>query len=106
MLFYNISIKTLGNTFLEIVSVTADPLDDCSGSLCPNKDLLQDLTSDILIDGSRRRQFWAAKEVRQYAQNKFMCEEEKCEVCDCNCEPEPPCDEPESKLLDEVFIDN
>ena len=71
-----------------MISVTADSLrpGGCSGSICPNTDLLRDLTSDVLIDGSERRQFWAAKEVRQYIQNKHVCTEDKCEICDCDCE--------------------
>ena len=71
----------------DLISVTADSLDkdQCRGSLCPNQELLRDLTSDILVDGSQRRQFWAAKEVRKYLQNKFVCEEDKCEICDCDC---------------------
>lgn len=81
----------------EIISVTADSIDHCSGSICPNTDLLQDLTSDILVDGSNRRQFWAAKEVRQYIQNKFVCEEDSCEICDCDCDF--TCEDPNASQL-------
>ena len=66
----------------DVITVTADSLDPmkCSGVMCPNKELLHDLTTDMLVDGSGRRQFWAAKEVRQYIQNQFICAEQACEV--------------------------
>jgi len=65
-----------------VITVTADSLDSdkCSGPMCPNKDLLHGLTTDILVDGSGRRQFWAAKEVREYITNSFICQQEACEV--------------------------
>ena len=65
-----------------VISVTADTLDTtkCNGVMCPNKELLHGLTTDILVDGSGRRQFWAAKEVRQYITNSFICSEQACEV--------------------------
>ena len=72
----------------DVIAVTADSLDPmkCTGVMCPNKELLHDLTTDMLVDGSGRRQFWAAKEVRQYIQNQFICAEQACEVTYSNFE--------------------
>ena len=72
----------------DVITVTADSLDPmkCNGVMCPNKELLHDLTTDMLVDGSGRRQFWAAKEVRQYIQNQFICAEQACEVTYSNFE--------------------
>ncbi len=77
------------NNFLgpKIVSVTADALyDTCNGPLCPNKQLLSDMSNNMVLDGSGRRQFWAAKQVRTIAEESFVCHERACEWCDCDCD--------------------
>ena len=72
----------------DVVVVTANSLepDVCYGVMCPNKEMLHNLATDILVDGSGRRQFWAAKEVRSYIQNSFVCQEQSCEMDHCDCE--------------------
>jgi hypothetical protein len=71
----------------KIVSVTADALyDDCDGALCPNKQLLNDMTNNMVLDGSGRRQFWAAKQIRMISEESFVCHERACEWCDCDCD--------------------
>ena len=72
----------------DVIVVTANSLepDVCYGVMCPNKQMLHNLATDILVDGSGRRQFWAAKEVRSYIQNSFVCTEQSCEMFNCDCE--------------------
>ena len=71
----------------KVVSVTADALyDNCDGPLCPHKQLLSDMTNNMVLDGSGRKQFWAAKEIRKIVQESFVCHERACEWCDCDCD--------------------